>query len=204
MKSTTHTFKKGTLTVQMETVKKVGKTIWHGDFVAYYPNGRQAMTGSYVHGKPHGTWQRWYENGTLASVHHYGLGTLDGVYTQFYENGDKAREGVFNQGAFEGEHRIYFKGGKLRKAFKYKAGQILRVERLIGGRWTITDLEKNIWSIDDHDYRYKKVCELSDNGELVCKTPAQIMEDLSTIVDPEIVQGGPRCQDTGMTMFKIH
>ena len=44
-----------------------------------------------------------------------------------------------------------------------------------------------VWQIDGNDFFYEKVCELDDNGVLVCKTPAQIMADLSTIVDPELV-----------------
>jgi thiol-disulfide isomerase/thioredoxin len=187
MKNTTLTFKNDALTIHMDTVEKAGKTIWHGDFIANYPNGQQAMVGSYMHGKPHGTWRRWYDNGNLGSVHRYVLGTLDGSYTQFYENGDKAREGMFKHGIPEGDHRIYFKGDKLHKAIRYKQGQLLRVEGLIGGRWTVNDLENMIFRIEGREFRYRKVCELSDDGELVCKTPAQIMEDLSTMLPPEIV-----------------
>ncbi|MCB0056571.1 MAG: hypothetical protein KDE45_06095 [Caldilineaceae bacterium] len=187
MKTIMRSLKRGALTVHMDTIQKGARTVWHGDFIAYHPNGQPAVTGSYVHGKPNGTWRRWYENGKLASVHRYVLGEMDGNYTQFFENGDKAREGSFKRGGPEGDQRIYFKGGKNRRLIHYKSGRLLRVEQLIGGRWTITDLENMIWQIDGDDFHYEKVCVLFDNGELVCKTPAQILEDLSTMLPPEVV-----------------
>ena len=187
MDKMTKVYRRDNLTINAETIKKGKKTIWHGDFIAFYPDGKRAMTGSYLYGKPHGAWWRWYEDGQPASVHHYTLGALHGGYTQFYDNGDKAREGTYVRGTPDGEHRVYFKGGKPRKAMSYKAGKLLRVEQLIGGRWTLADLQKMLWQIDGNDFHFDKVCELHDNGELVCKTPAQIMADLSTIVDPETV-----------------
>lgn len=187
MQTTTKRFKSGDLVIDIDCIQNGEKTIWHGDFIGYYPNGRKAIAGSYVRGKPHGKWIRWYKDGQLASVHHYLMGKLHGEYQQFFNNGDIAREGVFVRDMPNGETKIYFKGNTIQKRYNYDNGLLQLAEiRTKSGIKVIDSIAGTILA-GDEDYRFKKVCTLKSNGELVCKTPAQIFEDLSAFLPPVIV-----------------
>ena len=187
MKTIVKMLKTQNMTIHMEYIQQNKHATKHGDFTGYYPGGKRAITGSYIYGKPNGKWSRWYENGQMASVHHYMLGMLHGDYIQFFESGDQARKGKYLKGKPEGEHLIYFKKNRIEKRFIYKRGKIRRAEFLIKTRLSILDYVEGVLLLNGDEYKYKKVCLLTDTGELICKTPAQIIEDLSTMVDPDFI-----------------
>jgi antitoxin component YwqK of YwqJK toxin-antitoxin module len=42
-----------------------GKTVMHGPYRAWWPNGRLGTSGQYNHGEPEGKWSGWYPSGQL-------------------------------------------------------------------------------------------------------------------------------------------
>jgi antitoxin component YwqK of YwqJK toxin-antitoxin module len=55
-----------------------GKTVQHGPYRSWWPNGKLGTTGQYVYGKAEGKWQGWYSTGQLQGE-------------EWFENGRKVK-----------------------------------------------------------------------------------------------------------------
>ena len=51
-----------------------GKTVQHGPYRSWWPNGKLGTKGQYVYGKADGKWQGWYSNGELQGEEWFDLG----------------------------------------------------------------------------------------------------------------------------------
>ena len=51
-----------------------GKTVQHGPYRSWWPNGKLASKGQYVYGKADGKWQGWYGNGQVQGEELFDLG----------------------------------------------------------------------------------------------------------------------------------
>lgn len=65
-------------------VFKDGKTVHHGPYLAWWPNGKLGTKGQYEYGKPVGRWHGWYETGELQGE-------------EWYENGKKVKSRHFDK-----------------------------------------------------------------------------------------------------------
>jgi antitoxin component YwqK of YwqJK toxin-antitoxin module len=60
-----------------------GKTVEHGPYRAWWPNGRLGSSGQYVYGKAEGKWVRWYPSGKLQSEEWFEAGKR--VKSQYFD-----------------------------------------------------------------------------------------------------------------------
>jgi len=69
-----------------------GKTVLHGPYRAWYPNGKLGTSGHYDKGKPVGTWYGWYESGARQGEEVF----VDGkkVSSKYWEEKGKPKESL--------------------------------------------------------------------------------------------------------------
>lgn len=75
----------------------------HGKWIQYYGNGKPALMGTYLRGKPAGAWQELWPDGKPKRDFHYAiLADKDGTYTcmsgeyhEYYENGQLKVTGFY-------------------------------------------------------------------------------------------------------------
>lgn len=64
----------------------------------WHPNGRKREEGEFREGREHGAWTRWHANGHPLEAGEYRNGTRQGRWTVWHENGRKDREGEYWDG----------------------------------------------------------------------------------------------------------
>ncbi len=75
----------------------------HGRWVQYHSNGKTAISGSYIKGKPAGIWEEYFPDGRLKVSGHYAIiSDKDGVttcrsgeYLEYYSNGQIKVSGYY-------------------------------------------------------------------------------------------------------------
>ena len=73
-----------------ETIKE-GKTVMHGPYRSWWPNGKLGNQGQYNYGQMTGRWHAWHENGKLQGDESYAKGgKVKGLYWD--KNGHKTQE----------------------------------------------------------------------------------------------------------------
>jgi hypothetical protein len=60
-----------------------GKTVNHGPYRSWWPNGRLGAQGTYVYGKQDGKWRGWYPSGQLQGEEWYDNGRM--VRSRYYD-----------------------------------------------------------------------------------------------------------------------
>lgn len=69
-------------------ISKGGKTVQHGPYRAWWPNGKLGTEGQYDYGKAVGHWRGWYETGELQGE-------------EWFENGIKVKVRYFDKKGHE-------------------------------------------------------------------------------------------------------
>ena len=75
----------------------------HGRWIQYHSNGKTAISGSYIKGKPAGIWEEYYPDGRLKISGHYAIiSDKDGIttcrageYLEYYSNGQIKVSGYY-------------------------------------------------------------------------------------------------------------
>jgi hypothetical protein len=65
-----------------------GKTLMHGPYRAWWPNGRLGTSGQYANGQATGEWKDWYQNGKVQGREWYVAGKLSRS-EYFSESGER-------------------------------------------------------------------------------------------------------------------
>lgn len=157
--------------IEDKTFKKIlSKKLYYTDGVpegsleSFYPNGKLARTGNYVHGKlqdsstvfyPDGEIfaRRFYKNnekegeqdyffksGKLKYTVLYAAGIREGRAIKYYENGQLNEWSTYKADSLQGAYRYYYPDGKLWTERIYENGRLLNVTKLYGKDGN--DLEK--------------------------------------------------------------
>lgn len=62
----------------------------HGQWIAYYDDGKKKDSGNYIKGIKEGPWINWYRNGIIESKGMYINGLQEGEWNYYYENGNNS------------------------------------------------------------------------------------------------------------------
>jgi antitoxin component YwqK of YwqJK toxin-antitoxin module len=111
--------------------------------------------------KFHGEFQAFYKNGKPSEQGYYTDGVKDGVFKNYYSNGKLAYSAAFNLGVRYGKVMEYFENGKLDYSETYKNGELVHgdgISYFANGR--LSEIEK---VISDSEVEYKSYHE---NGKL--------------------------------------
>ncbi|MEZ5308273.1 MAG: hypothetical protein R2684_14100 [Pyrinomonadaceae bacterium] len=163
-----------------------GRFVPDGELSFKHGNGRNAVTGAYLDGRPNGAWRTFYPNGKLESEAIYINGEPNGIARRFWPNGKIARKDTFEKGD-KTSSILYSKSGRIEKSHKKKNKKVVyAIYQTSKGR-LIADAIKNSLRFKDEEVGKMKVCQLYDNGAFRCKSQFQIWRDLNTFMDPEQV-----------------
>ncbi len=75
-----------------ETKDKDDKTVLHGPYRAWYPDGVLGTKGQYIFGKAQGLWEAWYENGEKEAEGYYVDGLKIGEWHYWDKQGNRVSE----------------------------------------------------------------------------------------------------------------
>lgn len=173
--------------VVLEGYVKGKRFVPHGEVSITSGKGQRVLLGQYLNGKPNGKWLRWYEDGSTSSEHQYVFGQLVGTSKQYWANGALAREDNYKKGFHDYEFRTYDKQGKQNNYQVYAGGKLVKATTNKKGREVRFDASVEMlmfaWAILP-----EKICYLDQESKIRCKTPYQMWLDLSTFLEPEIVE----------------
>ncbi|MFG0332731.1 MAG: hypothetical protein ACF8TS_05140, partial [Maioricimonas sp. JB049] len=114
-----------------------GKSIRHGTFTQYFPDGRVLATGDFVHGQRHGKWTKWvgvgesrlYASpiyggyaGPFFTEAHFKLGALHGPWIVYDARKQKMSEWHFQDGVQHGPWIWYYPDGTKHRESTYVGG----------------------------------------------------------------------------------
>lgn len=88
----------------------------NGDYVEYYPSGKQKTSGRIRHGKKHGKWVFYSEEGLVDGEAEFRNG--EGTYTGFYPDGSVKMSGKMKDDKRVGEWQLYDQDGTLAGTYK--------------------------------------------------------------------------------------
>ena len=94
------------------------------DVIVYHPNGKQALTGTYLNKNLHkrnGTFTWFDTNGIRIAVAGYKNNLQDGLYLFWYSNKVLRDSGYFNNGIPDGLWKSWYSNGQLRMICVYNA-----------------------------------------------------------------------------------
>jgi len=95
------------------TFKGEGKTIKHGPWTAWHPNGQIAVEGRFEYDLPVGQFVWWFSNGQKAQVGDYEAGHATGNWVWWHANGQKKTSGAYEAGVPMGPWSWWKTDGKL-------------------------------------------------------------------------------------------
>ncbi len=112
---------------EMATYTATGKTVKHGPYQAWHPNGQNRMSGEYKYDIPVGTFTWWFANGQKALEGVYDEGKQEGEWNWWHENGQPSIRGYFTAGNPSGKWTWWSKEGKVAQSgdFSDEKGHIV-------------------------------------------------------------------------------
>lgn len=90
--------------------------IGNGDYIEYYPSGKQRTRGRIRHGKKHGRWVFYSEEGLVDGEADFKNG--EGTYTGFYPDGNVKMKGEMKDDKRVGEWELFNQDGSLAGTYK--------------------------------------------------------------------------------------
>ncbi len=100
--------------------------LYHGDFKAYFPDGKIQLEASYIDNVMTGDVRVYYPSGKLKEIVRFADNVENGPFVEYYENGKLKAEGQYKQldGAVEdGELKLYDTSGTLIKIMDCELGK---------------------------------------------------------------------------------
>jgi len=94
----------------------------HGPTLAFFPDGRRAAEGTWVHGIRHGVSRTWDQSAVCRSVERFFDGKLEGQSQSWYAGGQKKTETNCNSAGIGWAQRTVGKDGTLESAAEYAEG----------------------------------------------------------------------------------
>lgn len=94
-----------------------------GTSVAFFPNGKEAVTIEYVNGKKHGMYKKWFEHGRESYVCPYQDGRRHGTAYSWWSNGNIRSESSYKHGVPHGMQKQWYVSGVLFKKMNLKDGK---------------------------------------------------------------------------------
>lgn len=112
---------------EMAVYQSTGKSIKHGTYTAWHPNGQMRMQGEYKYDSPVGTFTWLYSNGQKALEGDYNEGKQEGEWNWWHENGQRSIRGHFANGNPSDKWTWWNKEGKVAQSgdFSDDKGQIV-------------------------------------------------------------------------------
>ncbi len=89
-----------------------GARVFHGPYVAYWPNGVKQAEGQYLDGARDGRWAFFDEAGIKTGETDFKAGDYHGTRVEFFPNGQKRLEEVFVRGRRQGPARFFDELGR--------------------------------------------------------------------------------------------
>lgn len=89
-----------------------GSRVFHGPYVAYWPNGTKQAEGQYEHNRRSGKWVFFDQAGVKTGETEFKLGDYDGLRVEFWPNGAKKLEETYSMGVRQGVQRLFDQTGK--------------------------------------------------------------------------------------------
>lgn len=80
---------------KLATYVQEGKDEKHGDWTAWYPDGKQKFSGHYEHDRGEGRFTWWHSNGQRALEGSYREGRKHGEWTWWHESGQRSIQGQY-------------------------------------------------------------------------------------------------------------
>jgi hypothetical protein len=106
-----------------------GRQVRHGDYRAWYPDGRLKIAGAFVEGQKSGRWTFWHGNGLpyargqKKEEGEYRAGRESGRWTRWHSLGTEREEGEYREGVPVGRWRFWDELGQPEREGEYQAGQ---------------------------------------------------------------------------------
>lgn len=89
-----------------------GTRIYHGPYVAYWPNGVKQAEGQYLESFRDGKWTFFDDKGVKTGETSFKAGNYDGVRVEFWPNGQKKLEESYVMGKRQGLQQTFDQTGK--------------------------------------------------------------------------------------------
>ena len=83
----------------------------HGEWTAFYENGKLKVSGHYVDGHKEGLWKMFNPDGKLITQGNFVKGTPEDIWIWFYENSSRRFERTYKNGFKEGNWNGYYLNG---------------------------------------------------------------------------------------------
>jgi antitoxin component YwqK of YwqJK toxin-antitoxin module len=90
-----------------------GQRLFHGPYVAYWPNGTRQSEGQYLEGARHGRWVFYDQAGNPSGETSFKAGSYDGVRIELNADGSKRSEEFWVAGKRQGPQKSWDRGGTL-------------------------------------------------------------------------------------------
>lgn len=135
-----------------------------GYFENYYPNGKVARTGNFVHGKIQDSSTVYYPDGKTFAKRFYKDDEKDGQQRYFFKSGKLKYIVVYAMGKKDGEALMYYEDGTIKESSLYKADSL-------NGSYKYYYPDGKLWTERIYDYgRLLNVTKLYDkNGHELYK-----------------------------------
>jgi antitoxin component YwqK of YwqJK toxin-antitoxin module len=91
---------------------KDGGRIFHGPYIAFWPNGQRQAEGQYENGWRSGTFTFFDQAGVKTGITEFKHGEYDGMRVEFHANGMKKLEESYLNGVKQGESKLFDPLGK--------------------------------------------------------------------------------------------
>lgn len=166
-----------------------GRLVKSGPVLIRYQDGKFVLSGLYRQGMPAGRWTLRSGEGVVLISQTYLLGKLDGISTTRDAQGRLIRTQSFRRGLPDGFLTMYNQRKEVTKKVNYKRGKVIDGSFTWKDKVVVLQDQRYHWRHDSRPILRspKKLCHLSDLGQLICKTPTQVEHDLTTFLAPEIV-----------------
>ncbi|HHS95520.1 MAG TPA: toxin-antitoxin system YwqK family antitoxin [Phaeodactylibacter sp.] len=101
------------------------RSLLHGDFKTYHPNGNLKEEGTYFFGAKVGQWLYYPEQGGTPQIENYPiLEKEENLYTDYFETGSYKNRGALKNGKPQGEWNTYNQDGFLIQTLNFQEGTL--------------------------------------------------------------------------------
>jgi antitoxin component YwqK of YwqJK toxin-antitoxin module len=108
-----------------------------GEWISYYPDGKEKSKGFYIDDKKSGTWTYFFNNGMTEQTGKYSNGLPDGQWRWYYETGQILRDEFYRKGREDGFAYELFPSGDTLSSGEFYNGQR-------EGIWTFQDGDQKL------------------------------------------------------------